>query len=286
MTVSRLANQLQAALRLARIQNSFYAAIYTLVGVYLAGGLAAVAAPKARLAALVVGLIVAYGFVVNDCYDLPGDLLTRPARPLSSGAISLRAAWRIAIALAAAALILAFALSPVLGAVAAGNIMLTTVYSGYLKHTLLLGNMTMSLLNSSIILFGSLAAGTIPLGVLYATVMMFCYILAQEIIYTLEDLDGDRTTGVQTTAVRLGRDATVQLYSIVTLAFVATTFLPVISGIAGRLYLAAVLCCSIIPLLAIMVFVRAAPTYRSFAIAGRSLKALWALGLIPILLLK
>jgi geranylgeranylglycerol-phosphate geranylgeranyltransferase len=286
MAAGALAKRVRVLVQITRIDNSFFAGAYTLVGAYLAGGLAAVGSAHALTAALIVGLIVACGFVVNDCYDLPVDALSKPDRPIPSGAISHMGAWWLACALAGAALALAWAGSVYLGLFALGTLALTIAYSHTLKHTLLLGNMTTAVLNSSIVLFGSLATGTLVYGAIFTALMMFFFCLGQEVLYAVEDIDGDAQGGARTTAVRLGRERALSFYYVFGCAFVVAALLPWALGLAGSAYLLAVLGCSIIPVLLIMVFVRRRPTTHMVFIAGRLLKTCWLLGLVPVLLLR
>lgn len=276
-----------AIAQVTRIQNSLYGGAYTLVGVYLGGGIAAIFTSEAVAATVVVGIIIAYGFVVNDCYDLPRDIITRPNRPLSVGIVSIKSAWLLSGLLVIAALTIAFVfLSLPLYLIALGNILLTTIYSHILKHTLLLGNIAMAILNSSIIIYGSLATGKLSLITITVTIMMFCYILAQEILYAIEDMESDALTGAHTTAVRLGQYGAIQLYSVATLAFGIAAFLPLLFGINSAAYLITVTLFSVIPTFAIMLFVRTSPVHKHISIAGRILKSLWFLGIIPIILLQ
>src|SRR5262249_27592883 len=118
-----------AYIRIIRPKTTVQAMLYTLLGAYLEGGLGALIAPRALAASLVVGLCVAFSFVVNDCCDLRADRLSKPQRPLPSGAVSLTGALRYAATLAAVALIIAWLLGPLLGIIASATVALSVMYS-------------------------------------------------------------------------------------------------------------------------------------------------------------
>ncbi|WP_220594751.1 UbiA family prenyltransferase [Oscillochloris sp. ZM17-4] len=146
MAVSSMRYRVASLAQITRYTNSIYAAVYTLVGSYLAGGAAAALAPKSWGAAAVVGLVVAYGFVINDYVDVTVDGYSKPQRPIPAGRIARGAALGLALALASAALLLAAALGPDLGLFALGTTLLATLYSFALKGTVLWGNACMALL--------------------------------------------------------------------------------------------------------------------------------------------
>jgi 4-hydroxybenzoate polyprenyltransferase len=81
-------------------------------------------------------LIASAVYIFNDIADLESDRLhpTKKDRPIASGKISLRAAWVLGITLLAAALPLAYSLSPGFLVICLVYFTLNLLYSSKLKH--------------------------------------------------------------------------------------------------------------------------------------------------------
>jgi 4-hydroxybenzoate polyprenyltransferase len=75
------------------------------------------------------------GMALNDCCDIEVDRRERPARPLPSGQVPLRAAWRLALGLLAAGCALAALAGAVPFGVAVTLAVLIVLYDGLLKTT-------------------------------------------------------------------------------------------------------------------------------------------------------
>jgi 4-hydroxybenzoate polyprenyltransferase len=86
-------------------------------------------------------------YLVNDIMDRESDRRhpLKSHRPIASGALSVRTAVIAAIVLGAAGLALAFALSRQFGLVAAGYVALQALYSGPLKHIVVLDVLTLAI---------------------------------------------------------------------------------------------------------------------------------------------
>jgi 4-hydroxybenzoate polyprenyltransferase len=85
-------------------------------------------------------------YLFNDVADVDKDRLhpQKKQRPIAAGALSIRAAVAIGIALLAAGLSAAFFLSPVFGLTALGYGVLLTAYSAWLKHLVILDVLTVA----------------------------------------------------------------------------------------------------------------------------------------------
>ncbi|MGB0646399.1 MAG: UbiA family prenyltransferase [Bradymonadia bacterium] len=84
---------------------------------------------------LVALLLYMSGMITNDIFDLDVDAVERPERPLPSGRIRATHAWRVALAMQLAALLIAVGVSPTTGVCAAILCALTYVYNGVTKAT-------------------------------------------------------------------------------------------------------------------------------------------------------
>jgi geranylgeranylglycerol-phosphate geranylgeranyltransferase len=272
-------------IHITRPQIATQAAIYTALGAYLAQGLRVPNLPTVAVAALVVALIVAFGFVINDYADLEVDRLNRPERPLPMGELSREEALRIAGVLAALAIAVACLLRPALFGIACVNLVLTTAYSLLLKRTVLLGNTAIALLNSSILLFGALAAGAVTPLIWAVAGMSFVYTLAQEVLYTVSDIGGDSAVGIVTTAVYFGVGPSLVLFRALMIMVVLLALIPWWLMARSPLYLVALLVCTVLPvgLLILPLTWRAEP--QQVEQACRVVKVVRLTSLLPLLLL-
>jgi geranylgeranylglycerol-phosphate geranylgeranyltransferase len=239
---------LRALAQITRPQIAAQAAVYSFLGAYLGTEARSTFSSATAIAALLVGIVVAFGFVINDYADAELDRLTKPERPIPSGSVGRAEAGAIALTLAGLALALATFAPARLWPIVALNLALTTAYSLALKNTVLIGNMTMAFLNCSIIAFGALAAGESTLLTWLVVAMIFVYTLAQEVLYTVADRRGDALAGLRTTAIYFGAGPALWLFRGLIAAFGLAALLPWWAGLASPLYLAALLLCTLLPI--------------------------------------
>jgi len=275
-----------AVCELVRLPQTLVAVAFLLLGAYLGAESAAWVAPPVLRAALVVGLVVAFGFAINDRCDAASDALARPHRPLPSGRISIRLAEAVAVLLSGTALVLGCSLGPTLGSMAAGTVTLAAAYSFWLKNTLLLGNVAMAVLVASIPVYGAMAAGRVTLAVMAAVAMALPYVLAQEILFCVEDEEQDRQAGLKTTANRLGAERALALVQLFLGAFVVVAVLPALVGRAPRPYLPTVLLCSVLPALAMTWVLTFRVSGSPVRTATSLVRVTWLSGFLPLVLLK
>ena len=179
------------------------AAAAAIIGLAIAGGLEPGAV---ALIFLAVFLITGAGNAVNDYYDREIDAVNRPNRPIPSGRIQPRTAFRYSLALFAVGCIMAGLVSQICFAVAVFNSALLFFYARNLKFTPLAGNVSVAFLTGSTFLFGGAAAG--PAGLLANQVpfgLSFLASMSREIAKDIEDIVGDRARGSQDAAHSGGR---------------------------------------------------------------------------------
>jgi geranylgeranylglycerol-phosphate geranylgeranyltransferase len=286
MIKTRVVNPLIGFVLVTRLDNSFEAAAYTLLGAYLGSSLAQTLSSRSLCAALVVGLIVAYGFVINDYWDVEVDRLSKPDRPIPSGRVSRRAAGMVAALLTITALMVALSLGPAMAWMAGFTILLATLYSYYLKATVLLGNAAMALLDASIVIYGGLSVENLVPAIWVISILTFLYAFAQEILYTVADREGDARAGLRTTAAALGPNRAIDLFRLFALGFVITAIVPWFLGIAPNRYLYTVLPCSVLPMLGIIIVISPRTSEPTIRRSLGIMKLIWFSSLLPVVLLK
>lgn len=177
-----------AALRLVRWANALTAAAGVVVGAWWAGWGADALVALAALAA--VGLTAAAN-VWNDLADVDIDRLAHPDRPLVTGALSLHAADRLAMAAATGAVLAASNVSAVLGICSVGVLLLMRLYSPWIKRAGVAGNFVVSVLASLPFVYGSYAAGHWERGLPLVLIAIPLH-LAREVAKDLDDREADR----------------------------------------------------------------------------------------------
>lgn len=260
--------------------------MYTVLGGYLTGS-AWFRDPGAVIrAALVIALIVAFGFIINDYHDADEDKVSKPYRPIPSGRLSRCTAFRLACTLAALAVIVGASLGLRSTIAAVFLVACSALYSYVLKSTLLLGILMVAVLNASTVLYGCLALDAFTPAAAMLAVLALLNASTQETLYNLEDRAEDAKSDVRTTAVRLGPEATLALFSAFGLVCALSTLVPWAAHLGSALYIWAALPCSTIPLLGIVVFVRGRPTQNNLRLAHSALKLVRISSVLPVLLLR
>ena len=276
---------LAAVVQITRPQIALQAALYMLLGAYLEIGAQSVASPVVWSGAIIVGLIVAFGFVINDYEDRELDRLSKADRPIPSGLVPPPAARTLALLLAAACLAGSFILPQPLQLIAVINLGLTALYAVWLKRTVLLGNITIAWLNASVLLFGALAVGLFSTTVMVAAIMSFFYSFAQEVLYTIDDCASDTAGGIVTTAIFFGVEKSLWLYRIL-LCLAAITGLGLMrSDRATVLSLIALMICTIMPILMYLLPLTWRATSTAVAQSSRAVRLIRVSSLVPLLLL-
>jgi len=275
-----------ALLELARIDKPLAAAMYSLLGAYLAAPPGELWSARALAAATVVGLITAFGLVINDYCDVAVDSIGKPQRPIPSGRVSRRLAGAFAWTLAGAGLAVSAMLGPRFAIFALGAVVLSAAYSHGLKSTLLLGNATVALLVAAVLIFGALTAGAVTAGVWMAAVITFPYILAQEALFNLQDEEEDRAAGLRTTATQLGAESAAGLVRSVLMAVMAIAVAPWLLGMASATYLWALMVCVLAPTASLIYLLRQPLSRLAVARAVKLSRLAWVTSFVPLALLK
>jgi len=275
-----------ALVEMTRPTKPLAAALFTLLGAYLAAPAAQVVSLPALSAASVVFLVTAFGLVVNDCYDIAVDRVGKPDRPLPSGRVSMRLAAAFAALLALGALALSASLGWGLALIALGAVALSWGYSYRLKNTVLFGNASVAVLVVASILYGALAVGAPGTAVWTAAAVSFPYVTAQEGLFNLEDEDEDRAAGLHTTATCLGGEGTARLIRAILALFIVAALAPGVFGFAPAAYVAAALVLLALPA-AFFIHLLRTPLSRTAVVRTAKLSRLvWAASFVPFALLK
>ena len=226
-------SQLIAFLLLPRPLNGLITALSVGVGLWTAN------APPTwgpgLIAALSAALINGAGNAFNDLIDIDIDRINRPDRPLPSGRISPFVAGVQTLALTLAGCLLGFWLSPWHGSIALGVALLLSLYSIFLKNSLLWGNILVAFVGALAFPYGALAAGDLGRSWIPALFALLFHI-GREIVKDIEDVAGDRLRGDHTLPLRWGRNRAGWIAAAVYLLLLAIAWIPFFAGLYGAAY--------------------------------------------------
>lgn len=179
--------------------------------------------------------IAAAGNIINDIYDVQTDMVNRPSKVIIDKSISEKTAYTLFITLNVIGVLIGFYLSHLVGrsvffAIFVIISALLYVYASYLKQTLLIGNVVISILVAlSILIVGVFELSPVITPQNQSTQVTFFKILfdyaifaflinlVREIVKDLEDVDGDYKVGMNTLPIVIGRGRTSKVVFALTL---------------------------------------------------------------------
>jgi len=168
--------------------------------------------------------LAAAGNIINDIYDVETDNVNRPSKVIVGKKVSEKTAYNLFFAFNIIAILIGFYLSHLVGrsgffalfVIISG---LLFVYASYLKQTLLVGNIVVSVMVAmSILIVGlfELLPAITPQNqqvqlfffkiLLDYALFAFIINLIREIAKDLEDVDGDYKAGMNTLPIAIGRE--------------------------------------------------------------------------------
>lgn len=232
-----------AVLRLLRPMNLVMLAIGVALGAFLAGGAATFGLAlrgSVLLAAVAVVLIGGGANALNDVFDVEADRVNRPGRPLASGMLSRPVAVGVWLVASGIGLAISAGLSAEHFMVAAVAVAAMFVYNYRLKRVAVAGNVIVSALVATTIIFGALLGREPGRGVV-AAVFAFLVTLGREIIKDAEDVLGDDATGARTLPLLIGVRRSVIIACAIAVVVVSLTPVPFLMLGYSSLYLSIVL---------------------------------------------
>ncbi len=214
----------KAWLSIARVGNDLALGIATIIGYILGGG--------TKFTDIVIVFIVGFllgagGNIVNDYFDRYVDAINKPWRPIPSGLISAKTAYRVSISLLIIGTLISLYLSYANGIIALIASLLVYLYSYKLKKILLLGNTVVAFLVALSIIFGGVAA-VMNIDIIIASLFAFLLNLGREFLKGIEDVEGDKAMGIKTIATVYNTFTAYISAFLVFLILVAISFIPYI----------------------------------------------------------
>jgi len=197
-------NFLVGFLQITRLHSGIQAVAYLLLSIYLVNHQMNFTQYRVIIGGLVVILVVAFGFIVDDIRDLAIDKIVKPNNAIPSGRISYQSAIILAILFGVCSILGASILGIFLFIITLVNIFTCLSYAYFLRNIVILRSFSVAYLNSSIIIFGSAIAGEITVLTGIVSFLIFLFTCAQELLYAVVDHDVDQTYNFPTSATVLG----------------------------------------------------------------------------------
>ena len=249
--------------------------------------------------------IAAAGYIINDINDIKTDLINKPNKIIIGSSISKKSAYYLFVFFNIIGVGLGFYLSYILNKTAFFSIFIFIsitlyIYAIYLKRTILVGNILISILVAfSIIIVGvfellpSITSYNQQTHSFFFKVILdyawFAFIinLLREIVKDIEDLNGDYNSGMQTLPILLGRERTKNILSFLNFIPLAA----IIHHITTNLYkqpvvVAYYLLFIVAPLLYICIKTFSAKTKKDFNHLSNMYKIVMVFGILSLLLFK
>lgn len=271
-----------ALLRITRVENCLMVAACTVLGGHLGAEPTGIEVSQMALAALVMALVLAYGNIINDVFDLEVDQLAKSHRPLPSGRISSGSADVLATIFAIAAFATSLLLPSPLALMSLAMIGLSYLYSWGLKGTPIVGNLTVAFMTGSTVVFGALAVGSLNLRVWLASLIIFWAFMLFEVIKDIEDRQGDARVGIVTIAHLLNQAGHLFLVRLLLVITVITMVVPEVLSLPGSILYWLVFL-PLIPLALLAIKLPPEDRLRRYILTS---KLLWLVGLIGLWALK
>lgn len=177
------------------------------------------------LAAFAASFTLASGNIVNDIYDVEIDKINRSSRPLPSGKISCKEALALYFIFLLLSLILSWFINLPAFIIVIITTLILFLYSKYLKRIPLVGNLTVAFLTGLVFIYGGIAVGNYKAAIIPAF-FAFLINLIREIVKDMQDVEGDKKSGVVSFPIKYGFKKSKILSFVVSVLLFLFTFYP------------------------------------------------------------
>ncbi len=247
--------------------------------------------------------IAAAGNIINDIYDVETDNINKPEKLIVGKSISEKTAFNLFIAFNVIGVGIGFYVSNLVGKSAFFSLFviisgLLYVYASYLKRTLLIGNIVISILVAlSILIVGifELLPEITPENrqfqltffktIFDYAVFAFMINFLREIAKDLEDIDGDYKAGMNTLPIAIGRTrATNVLFGLSFIPLFSISYYVINSLYKNPIAVGYFLLCIVGPLLYITIKSFNAETKKTYHHISSMLKIVMVSGMLSLLI--
>jgi geranylgeranylglycerol-phosphate geranylgeranyltransferase len=186
-------------------------------------------------AAACAALAAAAGNVINDIWDYESDLINRPDRPIPSGKVTKKAALNFYYTLVLISVMIAASFNLIIFFIVILSHLLLLLYTVSLKKISLLGNFVISFLTGFVFIYGGIIVGDISAAIIPAGFALLIN-FSREVIKTIGDIPGDKSTGTITFPQKYGINYSRKLISVFLILLLIFTFVPFVTRFYGIEY--------------------------------------------------
>ncbi len=185
-------------------------------------------------------LLLSAGNVLNDFYDVKTDIINKPLRPIPSGKISKRSALVFSIFLFILGTTSGLLVSLLAFLIAVLVSLILVLYTFRLRKNPLIGNISIGILTGLTFVSGGIAVGSIK-GSVIPAIFAFLFTTGREIVKDIQDVKGDKKSGMTSLAIKLGEKKAVYISIIFFVLVIIASPIPYVFGIYSLYYLICVL---------------------------------------------
>ena len=200
------------------------------------GALAALSAPLTSIqiryiitGCITTAFISAYGYTINDIFDIEIDKINMPHRPMPSGSVTLTGAKWFAVIMVILGIGSASLIDIPAVLLAIFGIILLYLYAATLKRSGFPGNLVVALLASIPFVFGGFVTQSYT-TLIFPASFAFLINLGRELIKDIEDVHGDSTEDVQSVALKYGVKPARNFAYVILFALIVIIPIPILSG--------------------------------------------------------
>jgi len=180
------------------------------------------------LASFTAVFTLAAGNIINDIFDIEIDKINRPNRPLPSGKLSYKETIALYFIFLLLSLILSWYINLPAFIIVFATTLLLFLYSKYLKRIPLVGNLVVAFLTGLVFIYGGIAVAN-PVAAIIPALFAFLINLIREVVKDMQDVEGDKKSGVNTFPIRYGFQKSRILILAVTVMLILYTLYPFIT---------------------------------------------------------
>ena len=219
---------------------------------------------------------------LNDFIDFKIDQVNRPGRPLTAGLVKRNTALIFSVLLFIGGSVTALFLSK-LAAMIAILIVLPLIisYNLKLKQLPLVGNIVIALILGLTFVFSGAVFGNMK-PMIIPCFLAFGLTLVRELVKDIEDMEGDRQSGLITFPIIAGFNRAGKLTALFAVIIGVGALAPYMMGIYSFWYLVFLVLGVETPLVTLVVLFMKSPEKLNFSLASKTLKISTILGIIAI----
>ncbi len=167
------------------------------------------------LQSIVIVIVTASGYIVNDLYDYKIDLINKPHKTYVNFYASSKKFWTAYFIMISMASLMSLFLPIKFLIINISSIIILFLYAYYFKRYAIVGNLIVSTLTSMVIICGGLLVH-IKLPLMWMSIFAFQINLIREIIKDVEDIKGDLKNFLKTLPIIAGLKLTqIILFSLI-----------------------------------------------------------------------